>query len=67
MNPGHGDCWRGNLNERGFSRGGIMPHTPQCDRKHLETIQTDDGTGTGPLVAYYCRCCGEIIRKAEYV
>jgi hypothetical protein len=69
MNEGHEECWRAHLTPDGFAKGGIMPHSPRCDRTHLDPIYAYDATGTaiGYLVADHCQCCGEIIRRPDFL
>lgn len=37
-----------------------------CGHEHDEPIKADDGLDTGPIVAYYCNCCGRFERTEEY-
>ena len=43
----------------------MKPGHENCPRD-VEEVQAIDGTNTGPIVAYYCNCCGAMRRREDY-
>jgi len=58
MNEGHEDCSQSR--EEISTLLGVKRVLTQCHHDHLEQVVAQDGFSTGPAVADYCLCCGDI-------
>lgn len=38
-----------------------------CEHEHRKDLTAYDGFDTGPVVGYYCECCGNIWANETYV
>lgn len=65
MKPGHEDC--GHDIERISVWGGGGSEKVECHHDHDEPITASDALGDGPIVAWYCECCGRIGQDSDYL
>lgn len=64
MIEGHEGC--GHDVEIIKSMNGDQWNIVKCMHDHLTHVRADDMLGTGPIVADYCECCGEMMRREDW-